>query len=250
MNTAAPEQFIPAAIDRAMATGCFSEVHDPAGGPNSPRLSLHVDGDTSQSAGWLRYWTGTESSPFDRMVCLHLVAGPALTQLLFVFGRPENTFPHMHAQVVGFPGGLVYNVDLLPRVDAIDDFAWFERVFAPLRRPYRRAVSNSANSCAQAPANPLLATLMSPWGIASQRTNAEEFARVEPQLREYIEHYFSLCDGGDWAAADPAGQAQRDTRHLSLFFSDELDPRAWNGVYKIVGTETGHTIKQLMADPA
>ena len=62
--SAAPDQFIPAAIDRGIATGCFTEVHDPDGAPDGPRLSLHADGDPGQSAGWLRYWQGNEASPF------------------------------------------------------------------------------------------------------------------------------------------------------------------------------------------
>ncbi len=243
-----PEDFIAASIKIATATGLLAEV--PGERSAAPHLALSQADDPQVDAGYLRLWRGTETSPLDRMVYLHLIAGPVTTQLLFVFGRADNTMPHLHAQVVSFPpNGLVYNVDLLPRLDPLDDFEWFQRVFTPLRRPYRKATKNSENSCAQAPANPALAVLMSPWGIASQRTDAQEFERVVPQLRDYVEHYFKLAGDGGWEAEDARAQRDRDAKHLQLFFSDDLDPRAWAGVYRVVGEPIGKQIKGLMVTP-
>jgi hypothetical protein len=185
------------------------------------------------------------------MIHLRLIAGPVETQLMFVFGRAETSMPHFHAQAVQFPpDGFVYNTDFLPRLDPIDHPEWFELVFGALRRPYRKATSDKQNSCAQAPANPALAVYMSPWGIASSQTNRDELERVSPCIVAYLDHYLTLTQGHDWSVANPAAQRARDARHLQQFFADELDPRAWNGVYRIVGEETGRAIKALMQNPS
>ena len=248
MNAESPAEFVDWTIAAASASGLLEEL--PGAEPEAPYLELTQAEAPEQSAGHLRLWRGTATGTIDRMVYLNLVAGPVNTRLLFLFGRPGNTLPHMHAQTVTFPpDGIVYNVDLLPRLDPVEHFDWFERVYSGLRRPYRRATGNAENSCAQAPANPALAVLMSPWGIASQRTDRQEFERVEPQLREYIEHYLELAAAPGWEAGDPAAQADRDAQHLGLFFSDELDPRAWTGVYRVVGDATGQQIKATIATP-
>ena len=100
------------------------------------------------------------------------------------------------------------------------------------------------------PANPALAVYMSPWGIASSQTDRADLERVTPCIVAYLEHYLALGREQDWAVADPAAQRARDAQHLQLFFADELDPRAWNGVYRIVGEETGRAIKELMQNPS
>ena len=236
--------FIESVIDDCVASSGLTEV---AGPDNGPYLPLTQSASPKESAGYVRLWRAADESPLDRMVHMRLIAGPVETQLLFVFGRESNCMPHLHLQVVQFPpDGCVYNVDLLPRLDAVDFPDWYTRVYSPLRRPYRQATGDSDNSCAQAPANPALAVYMSPWGIASGRANREELSRVEPQLRDYVAHYLSLANQDDWEAPANVGTAERDRRYLQLFFADELDPRAWHGVYKVVGEARGGVIKRLL----
>jgi len=238
---------ICAYIERVLATEAWTELE---GVDRGPFMSLTMEGTDEQPAGYLRIWLAPDSLPLDRMVHLRLIAGPVETNLLFVFGRSDTTMPHLHAQVVQFPpDGCVYNMDLLPRLDPIDHPEWFDRVFGPLRRAYRKATSDRSNSCAQAPANPALAVYMSPWGIASGRADAAEFTRLAPALDEYLDHYLRLVTETGWDC--PAGMdiADRDRRHLAMFFADELDPRAWNGVYKVVGESTGQRIKRLFRTP-
>ena len=202
------------------------------------------------SAGYVRLWRGAKGSPLDRMVHMRLIAGPVETQLLFIFGRSETSMPHLHAQVVQFPpDGCVYNMDYLPRVDPVDRPEWFERVFGALRRPYRKATTDSENSCAQAPANPALAVYMSPWGIASGRADKAELDKVTPCIDEYLEHYLRLANEDDWDEPNGASLVERDRRHLALFFSDDMDPRAWNGVYRIIGEDQGRAVKALFESP-
>ena len=90
---------------------------------------------------------------------------------------------------------------------------------------------------------------MSPWGIASGRADLEEFERVKPCMDEYLEHYLELAADPLWQVEDPATLADRDRRHLDIFFGDELDPRAWNGVYKVVGEDIGKAVKGLFKSP-
>ena len=239
--------YINAYIEKILDVGDWSECPT----DDAKALSqLHAIDEAGTPAGSVRLWRAPNDLPLDRMIHMRLTAGPVETQLLFVFGLTTSTMPHLHLQIVQFPPeGCVYNVDLLPRVDPVDDPAWFERVFNSLRRPYRKATADANNSCAQAPANPALAVYMSPWGIASGRADKGELDRVRPCIDDYLSHYISLARESDWLAADPAAMADRDRRHLEIFFGDELDPRAWNGVYKVIGEERGKQIKELFKTP-
>lgn len=239
--------FIDSVIDAVLTGDHFDEAEGPDGGPYLPLTNTDAP-DTS--AGFVRLWRGRDSSVLDRMVHMRLIAGPVETQLLFVMGLAQSSMPHLHVQVVQFPpDGCVYNADLMPRLDPVDHPEWFTRVYSGLRRPYRQATSDRSNSCAQAPANPALAVYMSPWGIASGRSDKEELDRVEPQLREYVSHYMALAKQTDWAVASEQETRERDKRHLQLFFADELDPRAWHGVYKVVGEARGRMVKRLLRTP-
>jgi hypothetical protein len=206
--------------------------------------------ETGVDAGYVRLWRAPAESSLNRMIHMRLIAGPVETHLLFVFGEPTSSLPHLHAQVVQFPpDGCVYNIDLLPRLDPVDHPEWFTRVMNPLRRAYRKATGDSNNSCAQAPANPALAVYMSPWGIASGRADFDELQRVTPSIDEYLEHYCRLAGEDNWDVADQQAMRDRDQRHLELFFADELDPRAWNGVYRIIGEKSGHAVKRAFMTP-
>jgi len=239
--------FIDSVIDDILADGHFDEVNGPDGGPYLP---LTFSEAPDESAGCVRLWRGRDSSVLDRMVHVRLVAGPVETQLLFVMGLADSCMPHLHVQVVQFPpDGCVYNADLMPRLDAVDHPDWFTRVYSGLRRPFRQATSDRDNSCAQAPANPALAVYMSPWGIGSGRTDKAELDRVGPQLRDYVSHYLQLAAEPDWEAPQQEDAVGRDKRYLQLFFADDLDPRAWHGVYKIVGEARGKMVKSLLRSP-
>jgi len=239
--------FVEGEISRLLdGTGLQEEC----GPDDGPFLPLTHSDQPDQSAGYVRLWRGIGDSPLDRMVHMRLIAGPVETQLLFVFGVADSCMPHLHLQVVQFPpDGCVYNVDIMPRLDAVEHPDWYTEVFSGLRRAYRQATADIENTCARAHANPALAVYMSPWGIASARTDRAELERLAPQLRAYVSHYIELAARGDWSA--PAGEdlAARDSRYLELFFADELDPRAWHGVYKVVGEARGRVIKGLLRNP-
>lgn len=240
-------EFIERHLSHLQGLGVWQETLSP---DNGPYLPLTRSDTPDQSAGYLRLWVANDHSPLDRMLHLRLLAGAAETQLLFVFGRDCLSMPHLHLQVVQFPpDGCVYNVDILPRVDPVYFPEWFERVLNPLRRHYRQATSDSQNSCAQAPANPALAVYMSPWGLASGRTNHAELNRVAPHIDAYMEHYIQLAGEADWAAPPGIDLRDRDARHMERFFDDELDPRAWNGVYRIIGEARGKVLKSLFQKP-
>ena len=249
MNPAQPYSlaFVESEIDKLLDRTGLIEEPGPDGGPYLP---LTMSEQPEVSAGYVRLWRGADGSPLDRMVHMRLIAGPVETQLLFVFGRAATSMPHLHLQVVQFPpDGCVYNVDIMPRVDAVAHPDWFTRVYGGLRRAFRQATADIENTCARAHANPALAVYMSPWGIASARTDRAELERLAPQLQAYVDHYIELAGSGGWDAAEGEDLAARDDRYLKLFFADELDPRAWHGVYKIVGEARGGVIKGLLKNP-
>lgn len=214
--------------------------------PLTGPCKLSLTGPENSNAGYVRLWSA-QSGDVDRMAHVRLLAGPVTTDLLFVFGKDDSPLPHYHAQLVQFPpDGCVYNVDFMPRLDAIEHPVYLTEVFSGLTKPYLKATTNTENSCAKALMNPAIAAYLSPWGIVSQRADKEELERLRPLLEMYLNHYLVLCDSLRYSAADADELKSRNTAHLERFFDDDLDPRAWRGVYKIVGEDTGLAIKAIL----
>ena len=198
-------------------------------------------------AGYLRLWQAPADSAIDRMIHIRLLAGPVQTQLLFIFADESSALPHFHAQSVEFPpDGCVYNIDFMPRLDAIEHPLYYTEVFSALTKPYLKATSKIENSCARALMNPAIAAYLSPWGIVSHRTNTEELVRLRPLLECYLTHYLYLARGLTYAGASPEQLSHRSRKHLARFFDDDLDPRAWRGVYGIIGEPTGQRLKTIL----
>ena len=119
-------------------------------------------------------------------------------------------------------------------------------VFSPITKDYWKAINNRDNLCALAPANPAIAAFLSPWSIGVGRpTTKDELDRVDPQITAFHEHCLNLAH--DLRYKGPAGQqmVERDRKHLDCFFDDALDPRAWKGVYGVIGESLGQKAKQI-----
>jgi len=170
------------------------------------------------------------------------------TQLFFLFGRSDTCMPHFHAQVVQFaPEACVFNADYLPRLDPVDHPEYFTEVFAPITKPYWKAINDTDNICALAPANPAIAAYLSPWSIGCGRpTTRAELDRVAPQIDAFLAHYLTLAGQLAYQGPDAGSLRERDHHHLDLFFADQLDPRAWKGVYGVIGEDIGHRIKDIV----
>ncbi len=187
----------------------------------------------------------------DRLVHFRILSPPVDTNLLVLFGRRDSCVPHFHAQVVQFaPDACVYNADIIPRLDPVEHPAWFRAVYEPVTKAYWQATGKRENACASAPGNPAIAAYLSPWSIAAPRpTNCEELERVSPSIDAYLDHCLALADSLAYEGASAAALRARDQRHLDLLHSDDLDPRAWKGVYRTIGEEAGRRAKQLLATP-
>jgi hypothetical protein len=233
--------FIDDLVHRCEARLDLKEV-----GEDGPRLRLHDPDDPDQDRGFLRLWAGR--SPVDRMVHVRLAGEPADTQLFFLFGRPDTVQPHFHGQVVQFgEDACIYNADLIPRLDAIEHPAYFDAVFGPITKAYWRATQKPEHACASAPGNPAIATYLSPWSIGAARpATRAELEEVGPQIHAYLDHWLDLVDTLDYAGPSGAALAARDKMHLDGFFSERLDPRAWKGVYRLVGRDQGAEIRRIL----
>ena len=240
--------FIAALAARSLAAATLSEVKGPGDGPFMEHPHTAADGTI---AGTLRLWQGQGSSLIDRMVHFRLRSDPVDTQLFFLFGRADTAMPHFHGQVVQFaPDACVFNADFLSRLDIIDHPAYFTEVFAPLTKPYWKAINDTDNICALAPASPMIAAYLSPWTIGCGRpTNRAELERVGPQIEAFVDHYLDLAGNLKYSGAETAALADRDRRHLEQFFADELDPRAWKGVYDVIGEDAGRQVKAVFQTP-
>ena len=236
--------YINSLIDKTLTSQALDELNADSGGPFMP-LS-RVD-DPSADAGALRLWRGSGDSLIDRMIHFRLVSDPVDTQLFFLFGRRDSSMPHFHAQVVQFgPDACVFNADYLPRLDPVDHPDYFTEVFTPITKPYWKAINDRENVCALAPASPAIAAYLSPWSIGCGRpTNRAELDRVAPSIDAFLTHYLDLA--GHLAYTGPQADQLRDRnrRHLDLFFDDQLDPRAWKGVYGVIGEDLGRRIKAV-----
>jgi hypothetical protein len=207
--------------------------------------------DPGEIAGWLRLWHAPRDTGADRMVHFRLRGGPVDTHLLFLFGRADSTVPHFHAQVVQFaPDACVFNADLLPRLDAVEHPDYFRQVFMPLNKPYWAAINDYRHICSHAPGNPAIAVYLSPWSIACSRpTNGAELAAVTPSIMAYLDHWLSEAMAPGYPAPPGTDLRQRDGRHMASFMDESLDPRAWKGVYRAIGTEAGHEIRRTISSP-
>jgi hypothetical protein len=238
-------EFIGDLVERSVAAAGFEERLGTDGGPQQTLVRAD-DGVTG--AGFVRVWGAPGSAHLDRMLHVRLLADPVDTHLFFLFGRSHTTMPHFHAQVVQFaPDACVFNADFLPRLDPVDHPDYYQQAFGALSKPYWRAVNDRNNVCSLAPANPAIAAFLTPWSIGcGAPTDRAELDRVAPQIHAFHEHYLELADALDYPAADPDALRDRDRRHLDAFFSDKLDPRAWRGVYGLIGDAAGKSLKQLM----
>lgn len=237
--------FIEDLIARSQSEVSFTELTDSDGGPH--RALVRAD-DPAQSAGYLRLWATPDDSRIDRMIHFRLRSDPVDTQLFFLFGRSDTAMPHFHAQVVQFgPDACVFNADWLPRLDPIDHPDYYTEVFSPITKAYWKAINDRNNMCALAPANPAIAAYLTPWSIGVGRpTTRAELDTVTPQIHAFLAHDLKLAGEFDYPVADGEALRARDGRHLDAFFSDHLDPRAWKGVYGIVGEATGKELKQIL----
>jgi hypothetical protein len=236
--------FINTLIERTLAGAPFTEILDDEG---EARLTSTNVNDAEIPAGVLRLWVATGETQFDRMVHFRLQSDPVDTQLFFLFGRPESVMPHFHAQVVQFSAdACVFNTDWLPRLDPVDHPDYYTQVFSPMNKPYWKAVNDRSNVCALAAANPAIAVFLSPWSIGVGRpTDKAELDRVGPNILEFHDHCLKLSQDLAYPAPDSASMRQRDKKHLDIFFDDALDPRAWKGVYNVIGEDAGQHVKEI-----
>jgi len=243
MTTQTGQLYIASCIEQVLAAHPMEEQLS----DGAAFMALRSLEDTD--AGSVRLWQAEPHSALDRMAHVQLLAGPVVTQLFFIFGKRSGCMPHFHSQLVQFPpDGCVYNADLMPRLDAVMHPGYFTNVYSDLTKPYLKATSKTENSCSKALMNPAIAAFLSPWGIVSHRTDTAEYERVRPHLDAYLTHYLQLPESLQ-STASSEELTQRDAAHLERFFDDDLDPRAWNGVYRIIGEAAGKQIKAILKTP-
>src|SRR5690606_6816847 len=154
--------------------------------------------------------------------------------------------PHLHVQVVQFGAErCVYNADFLPRLDPVDHPDYFREVMHPLTTPYWKAVNDYANLCSHAHGNPAIAAYLSPWSIGTSRpATRAELEKVTPSIEAYVDHWTALTATLSAAAPAAAWLRERDRRHLEAFFDENLDPRAWRGLYGLIGEDAGRAVRE------
>jgi hypothetical protein len=235
----------------ARSLAVLPDLIERTGDAGGPLMQLRAADAPHADAGFVRLWSAGPDSLADRMVHFRLCAGPVDTQLFFLFGRADSVMPHFHAQVVQFsPEACVFNVDFLPRLDPVEHPQYFRQVFDPLNMPYWKAINDYQNVCSHAPGNPAIATYLSHWSIGTSRpATAAELQKVTPSIHGYLAHWLDLAGTLRFDGPEAAIMRRRDMRHLHCFLDESLDPRAWKGVYTVVGKAVGEQIRQIIATP-
>lgn len=239
-------QLVESLIARLAKALPLEERQGPEGGP---AMTFSAADDPGRPAGHLRLWAG--EGRVDRMLHVRLEADVVDTQLWFLFGRRATVMPHLHVQVVQFGAdNCVYNADLIPRLDPVDHPGYFREVMHPLTKPYWKAVNDYSNVCSHAPGNPAVAAYLSPWSIGTSRpATRAELVKVTPSIEAYVDHWTALAHSLAYPAPAAAWLGARDERHLHGFFDEELDPRAWKGLYGLIGPEAGRAVRGHLMTP-
>jgi hypothetical protein len=90
--------------------------------------------------------------------------------------------------------------------------------------------------------------IMSPWMLAYRATEAA-FAQVEPNVDNYLEHWFGLVENGvnaDIASGgDAAALAARDQLNRDALFNPEVDP-VWAQIDRMLGAEVSARLREVL----
>lgn len=230
--------------DRVLAALPFTEATGADG--STPLLPLASATDPALPAGWVRRYDGSGPHQGDRIVHFRLASAAVDTELLFFFGRADTAMPHLHLQVVQFAAdACIFNADWLPRLDPVDYPDYQRLVLEPMNVPYWKAVNDRSRNCSHAPANPAIATYLSPWSIGVSRpAQRAELEAVAPSIDAFVDHWVRLATTLRFEGPAPDVLRRRDARHLACFLDERLDPRAWRGVYNAIGEPAGHEVRR------
>ena len=198
--------------------------------------------------GALRVWTGGKGVA--KAVYCGLTVPPIGldSHMVFAFTDEESAVPHFTLDSVFGQGSFAFHLDLIPRLELASHLSYLDAAFTPLTEVFDDVQGREGLTAAAI--GPRQRAMMSPWMCANRATE-EAFVGIKPAVSAYLEHWFSLLDGGlPQDALDSAADTdlvQRDLANRAALFSPEVDP-VWNQITRLIGDQAEIIRTQLVSN--
>jgi hypothetical protein len=202
--------------------------------------------------GAMRVFRPEAGGRVQKVVAVDLVVPPIGldSHMIFAFTSARSPVPHFTLDAVQAPGApaqgggyLAFHLDLIPRADLGAYLGHLNAVFDPLTATFAEA--SAIEGLAAAAIGPRQRALMSPWMLANRASEAA-FAAIGPVVDRYLDHWFSLVDGGvpegGLDGLEGYGWEERDRRNRAAIFDPAVDP-VWAQVSRLVGEPTSLRIR-------
>lgn len=210
-------------------------------GPDGPWLQLGA----AARVGQARRFHGDTIA---RMlhVGVDLPDGSLAAHMLVVQTPAESPVPHLAIDLMKFPNGYGFFVDLLPRVDLSSNVAYVDDVYAPLDKTFE--VLESTPGLVQVPMPPRMLAFYSPWML--HKFECPDLDLLTTTIDAFVQQFVTLATDG-LATTDLPDRdelAARDQRHRDVLFDPTFDP-VWQQVTPLLGAEAVTTIRETLGSP-
>lgn len=170
------------------------------------------------------------------------------SHMVFAFAPADVPVPHFTLDSVFGQGTFAFHLDLVPRADLGTHLTYLDWAHTPLTATYddveqRPGLTRTA-------IGPRQFAMMSPWMLV-HRADEEAFRGIDDAVDAYLEHWFSLLEGGVPAevSADLADTdlAARDHRNRANIFNPDVD-RVWKQVEQLLALDQMEAVRGLLLD--
>ena len=200
---------------------------------------------TGAPAGRMRVWHG---GPVARLVDVEMaIASIGIdSTMTHVFADASSAVPHFTSDVATIPEGVFVNVDLMPRVDLVNETKYLDTVYAPLTEPLNSILALDDTRAIALP--PRLKALCSPW-ILGVTAPATDLTRLAAGIYAYLDRWFDMAFG----AVPEVGLSSedlvlRDAHHRSTLFHP-LSDEVWSLLPELIGAEATNHIRLTISEP-
>jgi hypothetical protein len=166
--------------------------------------------------------------------------------MLHAFAPSGSSTPHLLSDLAGLADGhWHFHVDLLPRVDLVQDTSYLDEVFPPLTPSRDQAYGLPGAALIPIPLR--LRALASAWlvGVIGAPHDAEAFTQVHSA---YVDRFIDLLDNPPEVALAPERLRERDAVHRAALFDAATDI-VWDVLTELIGADAVGEILAAVRTP-
>lgn len=228
-------EFVLGLRERLVTTFDLEEQHGADGGPWL-RLGAQAP------VGEARLWHGDDLARVAH-VAVDLPDGSLSAHMLVAQTAATTAVPHLGVDMMKFPTGYGYFVDLLPKIDLAGNIAFTDEVYAPLDEVFPKLAKDDELTLVDMP--PRMLAFYSPWML--HHFGSPDLERLSDVVAVYVDRFVDLLQGGITAGGLPATDemAARDQRYRDVLFDPDFDP-VWKQVTPLLGAEAVDTIRTTL----